>query len=95
MGLSKQYEMCAVCKYKDDCDNKRLVACAYMQKPNALSPLTDDALQPVMQNLAVKHDYRDIYIDTCTTVTIDLEEVKRKLSEELSKELHCGLDYGA
>lgn len=95
MGLSKQYEKCEVCKYKNDCDNKRMVACAYIQKPNVLSPLVNDVSQPLTQDLAVKHDYRDIYIDVNTTITIDLEEIKRNIAKEISKELHCGLDFGA
>lgn len=95
MGLSKQYEKCKVCKYKNGCDNKRMVACAYIQEPNSLSPVANDVSQPLMQNLEVKHDYRDIYIDENITITIDLEEMKRRLEKEISKELHCALYFGA
>lgn len=49
--------------------------------------LISDAAAPTMQNAAapvmVKHDYRDVKIAENTTVTIDLEELKKKLHRNL------------
>ena len=52
----------------------------------------DDALIkiPVM----VKHDYRDIKIDALTTVTIDLEDIKKQLAEDFYRSQGIGLMLG-
>lgn len=33
MALSKLHESCKSCKYKNDCNNKRMVACGVMTLP--------------------------------------------------------------
>lgn len=53
-------------------ENERLI-------PDATAPLMQDAAAPVM----VKHDYRNVKIAENTTVTIDLEEIKKKLRRDL------------
>ena len=45
---------------------------------------------PVM----VKHDYRDIKIDASTTVTIDLEDIKKRLAEDFYRSQGIGLMLG-
>lgn len=79
---------CQVCAYYNDCKNKRRVACMYLE------PLTNPAAQqqytqPIVADVMVKHDYRDIKIGENTTVTIDLEEMKKKMVEDIYKAIFC------
>lgn len=53
-------------------ENERMI-------PDATVPLMQDAATPVM----VKNDYRNVKIAENTTVTIDLEEIKKKLHQNL------------
>ena len=95
--LSKTSEECKACKYFDDCDSKRMVMCAMAEMPpQILAPAAESATSPLMQDMAFKHDYRDIWIDSNTTVTIDLEDVKKQIKRDFYKTLNCPwLNYGA
>lgn len=42
-----------------------------------------------MADMLVKHDYRDIKIAENTTVTIDLEKMKKDLAEDFYKAINC------
>ena len=72
---------CAVCEWRYECSNKRFEAVDYYL-------ITEAAQQRYAASIAseilAKHDYRNIKVGENTTVTIDLEEVKRKLYEPLS-----------
>lgn len=74
---------CVHCQYYDDCKHKRKVACEYLE------PLSTTLVQPlsvpIAAEMAVKHDFRDIKVGENTTVTIDLEEIKKKISEDIYK----------
>lgn len=63
-----------------------------------LEPLTNPAeenlTQPIMADMLVKHDYRDIKIAENTTVTIDLEKMKKNLAEDLYKVINCSFLQG-
>lgn len=56
----------------------------------AASIISQDVAAPVM----VKHDYRDIKIDASTTVTIDLEDIKKRLAEDFYRSRGIGLMLG-
>ncbi|QIB56557.1 hypothetical protein GXM18_17860 [Blautia producta ATCC 27340 = DSM 2950] len=43
----------------------------------------------------VKHDYRDVKVSENTTITIDLEEVKRQMEKGLYRKAGFGLEFGA
>ena len=51
--------------------------------PDYCAPLTQDVVAPIM----AKHDYRNVKIDTNTTVTIDLEELKERIARDFYKDL--------
>lgn len=55
----------------------------------AAIPLTQDLAQPLL----VPHDYRNIKVAENTTITIDLEDLKKQLVESHYKQI--GLNYGA
>ena len=85
---SKLYSRCRRCPYKDSCSNKRMESHGYLQ-PSA-SIILENVAAPVM----VKHDYRDIKIDASTTVTIDLEDIKKQLAEDFYRQQGIGLMLG-
>lgn len=97
--ISKTDERCLKCEHNKDCDEKRMVMCAMAELPppkQYLQPATADLTMPLAQDVLVKHDYRDIKIDKNTTVTIDLEEMKKKLTEDLWKSINCNfMNFGA
>jgi len=68
-------------------------ALAYLPEP-IMDSASDALTVPLAAEIAVKHDYRDIYIDKNTQVTIDLEEIKRNLEREIYKPLYEGLMMG-
>lgn len=91
--LSELAPECSICEHVNDCDEKRMVACAYLQRPQILSPVLADLTAPLTEDILVKHDYRDIKIGENTTVTIDLEDLKRQLEKDFYKHLNC--QFGA
>lgn len=76
MALKRLSEKCRACPYLDKCNHKKM-ECIGVLEP-AMAQATMDAAAPVL----VKHDYRDIKIDANTTVTIDLEDIKKKMVED-------------
>ena len=85
---SKLYSGCRRCPYKDSCSNKMMESHGYLQP--AASIILENVAAPVM----VKHDYRDIKIDASTTVTIDLEDIKKRLAEDFYRSQGIGLMLG-
>jgi hypothetical protein len=67
MGLSRLSDKCCKCKYVDICDHKRMEALAYYEE----AYINAGQLAP------------SIIIQPHVTVTIDLEEMKRKINESL------------
>lgn len=80
-SFSAESKRCQKCNFRDDCENKRLAACAYIiPEPIAASAMAEISM-PIMADILIKHDYRDIKIDKTTTITIDLEDLKRELEK--------------
>jgi len=81
---SKDSEVCIACEHYDNCDNKRMEMCAaaYLQPPAM------PTIMPIGTDITVKHDYRDVKIAENTTITIDLEEVKRDTLKKLQQEIY-------
>ncbi len=75
MGLTKTYSECRKCPHRHICDHKRL------EEHGFLEPAAVSASQPLGQNLIQPHDCREIKISEDTTVTIDLEKLKKDLVE--------------
>jgi hypothetical protein len=84
MVLSKDSEKCKQCEQYNECNNKRMELCAYIA-PTIAAPSTS----PLALDLIVKHDCRDIKIAENTTVTIDVEELKKNLENEIYKSFGC------
>lgn len=75
MSLTKTYSKCRVCPKRYACDHKRLEEHGFLESAAASSsqPLGEPVIRP--------YDCREIKISENTTVTIDLEDMKKKLVE--------------
>lgn len=92
--ISTDTPECKNCSRYKTCDEKRKMMC--VQYMPYLSMTSQSTTTPNANELCVKHDYRDIKIDTNATITIDLEEVKKNLTKELYKSFECPFtNYGA
>ncbi|MCL2775046.1 MAG: hypothetical protein FWD71_17110 [Oscillospiraceae bacterium] len=69
---------------RDDCNNKRLEACAYIIEPSIAADLEKETQLPAGADLLLKHDYRDIKVTESMTITIDLEEIKKEFRNRLN-----------
>ena len=81
MSLSKLSEKCKGCPKSDTCSHKRM-ECVGILQPSAeciSSDISMDMLQP--------HDYRQIQIAPNTTVTIDLEDLKKELEDRIYRSI--------
>ena len=90
--ISKLHEKCKKCKYKDSCNDKRMVACrlAEMQKPimkSAAAPIAETFAQPI----ARKHTPITINMGEYGKIETSLEELQEQFKRDLEKELYKGL----
>ena len=83
---------CQRCSNYDDCQSKRRVLCMYLEP--LTNPAAENLTQPIMADMLVKHDYRDIKIAENTNVTIDLEKMKKNLAEDIYKAINCSFLQG-
>lgn len=91
---SRLSETCRKCPFVSKCSKKRMEAEAYIEPNLAMSVAMPSAAEMV-QPMAVKHDYRDIKIDKDTTITIDVEELKKQLEEDFNRKAGIGIYPGA
>ena len=75
MGYTKLYSGCRVCPYRETCSHKLLIGEGLLEP--AAAPLVQPLIQPILQ----PHEYRHVKIDANTTITIDLEKLKKQLEE--------------
>lgn len=91
---SRLCEECRRCPFVSRCDNKRMEAMAYME-PKVSASASEDCATPVLADILVKHDYRDIKVGENTTITIDVEELKRQRKKDFYRKLGIGFYPGA
>lgn len=91
MTFSKISEVCKCCEHRNDCNNKRMELCAIAvsKKETLAQPCNQSLTNPLIEDICVKHDYRDIKIAENTTVTIDIEELKENIKKDIYKKLYC------
>lgn len=95
-SIRKTASICMICPYEDECDNKRLESCAFVEveKQNS-APCSQKNTVANTAPVLRKHQYRDIRLDENTTVTVDLEEIKEQLKKDFYRQAGLGIDYGA
>ena len=70
-------------------------ACPITTSRYCLHTAAESAAQEATQELMVKHDYRDIKIDQDTTVTIDLEDIKKQIEKRIYESFLNPSNFGA
>lgn len=80
MGFSKLHESCKKCKHKDNCDNKRMVACGVM----TLSPTSQTANPYISTSVNLV----DIQIGTSLE-----EDINKQLEKKLYKKINCNFIF--
>lgn len=95
-SVSKTSSMCRICHYKDKCDSKALESCAFVEveKQNS-APCSQKNTVANTAPVLRKHQYRDIYLDKDTSVTVDLLEIKEQLRKDFYRKAGLGIDYKA
>lgn len=91
---SRLCEECRRCPFVSRCDNKRMEAMAYME-PKVSASASADYTAPVLADVLVRHDYRDIKVGENTMITIDVEELKRQMKKDFYRKLGIGFYPGA
>ena len=84
-SLTRLSEKCSKCPFVSKCDKKRMEAVSYLE------PAAQSNIQNLAAPVLVEHDYREVKIGPNTTVTIDLEDIKKQLKERFNP---LGLQYG-
>ena len=87
-NLSRLSAKCRKCPYVDKCKQKRIEAEAYLE------PIAMPTVAEIMQPVAVKHSYRDVKVAENTTLTIDLEDLKKQMERDFYKQAGLGLQFG-
>lgn len=93
-SLSRLSEKCRKCPFKEKCRKKRMESEAYIEPDianNLSMSISESSIQPVI----AKHEYRDVKVAENTTITIDLEELKKQMEKEFYKAVGLGINYEA
>lgn len=93
-ALKRMASKCRNCDKKDTCDYKKMELCAYIEEPPLMASASMPSVAELTQPMMIKHDYRDIKVKENTKITIDVEELKRKMEKEIYKSAGIGINYG-
>lgn len=97
-ALSKTSEQCKQCEFYDECDEKRMVLCGLKEiapHESMVKESCETVQVPLLEDIEVKHDYRNVKIAPNTTVTIDLEDLKKQLEFSHYKGIKNFMNNGA
>lgn len=93
-------EDCETCSERGACFSGHAVGVAVAEIPKlskggicngAMLSCGVDCVQPIL----VPHDYRDVKIADGMTITIDLEELKKQIEQNIYRQAGLGLQFGA
>lgn len=94
-SVRRMTSKCRSCPKKDTCDYKKMELCAYIEEPPLMAEVAMPSVADLIQPMMIKHDYRDVKVGENTTITIDVEELKRQMKNDFYKSVGIGLNYGA
>ena len=80
MTLSRLCAECDNCPKVDTCDHKR------MEMVGSLEPTSATANLELSNSAIVPHKYRQVKIAPNTTVTIDLEDIRKEMEQSIAKQ---------
>ena len=80
MTLSRLCSKCAKCPKVETCNHRRMEMVGFLESTSATanSELTNSAI--------VSHKYRQVKVAPNTTVTIDLEDIKKEIEQSIAKQ---------
>ncbi|MBU3193475.1 hypothetical protein KPL30_02845 [Clostridium algidicarnis] len=89
--LSKLHDKCEKCKYRDSCNNKRMVACRLVEtsKPdmkNGTLPNTE----PLTQPLSRKHTSITINMGGYGNINTSMEQIAKQINKAF--EINCAFN---
>lgn len=93
-SLSRLSSKCRSCPFVSKCNHKKMEFEAYIE-PNILQEVRSPVVEEMVQPMLIKHDYRDIKVGENTTITIDVEELKRQMKKDFYRNLGIGFYPGA
>lgn len=93
-SLSRLSSKCRSCPFVSKCNHKKMEFEAYIE-PKISEDVINPSSSQIVQPMLVKHDYRDIKIGENTTITIDVEELKRQMKKDFYRNLGIGFYQGA
>lgn len=92
-ALSKLHDKCKKCKYKDECGEKRMVACGIAELPQTNTEnIAMPSVEPYGASIARKETTITIYRGENCTIDTSLEEIKRQIEEDFYKNIRCGFN---
>ena len=94
-SVRRMASKCRSCPKRESCEHKKIELCAYIEEPPILAQVAMPSVAELMQPMLIPHDYRDIKVAENTTITIDVEELKRQMQKDFYKQMGIGLNYGA
>lgn len=83
---------CRICSERDSCEYKKMELCAYIEQ-NVSEKIAIPSVAKLTQPILIPHDYRNIKVAENTTITIDVEELKRKMEKDFYEKAGLGLNY--
>lgn len=83
-AVRRMASKCRSCPKKDTCDYKKMELCAYIEEPPLMAEVAMPSVADLIQPMMIKHDYRDVKVGENTTITIDVEELKRQMENDLN-----------
>lgn len=85
--ISKLCNECIKCPFKNKCNHKRLVACAMLEIPKLnMTDLICSNGMSIVSPIKTKIDLRNIKLDKQTTITIDLNDIKKQIESDFYKQ---------
>ncbi|MGM8240123.1 hypothetical protein ACSXC4_16425 (plasmid) [Clostridium perfringens] len=92
IALSKMHKRCKKCKYRNICDNKRMVACNIAEIPpaNMISAITNN-MRPYGQPLMRKYTPITINMGELGKIETSLEKISESLRKDFNKKIGIGV----
>lgn len=91
--LSKLSDKCKKCKHVDDCDEKRMVACAIAElPPSRLENITKPFAASISMPVARENTPITINMGEYGKIETSMEEINERIEKNLYKQLYYGLN---
>ncbi|MCK9471776.1 MAG: hypothetical protein M0Q88_08500 [Bacilli bacterium] len=93
MTISKLHSKCEKCSYKDNCDNKRMVACGILELPQSSSMESCvRAGESLSMPIAREHTPITINMGEYGTIETSIEEINEQIKKDFYKKLNCNFN---